>query len=439
MKKWFKFFSLSFFSHKWAKEGAKRGYSNFFLSFVLVLVFLWAGFIGSDMLPFSAHYNNAPDFQAIVRSVFANPDLNKRIVIEVENGTLKMKKQGDAYTECLLVNTFENDLNKRDYSVDGYEVIVDTRPANALAEIRAYCVSNDGKNLIISYEEYLTLSEVARLNFDFKLEYTGLELELDDEKVEGYREYLNGLNDETKLTIEKMALDLTAGKIMKDEYNRGVYELYFVNYYPEISEYEASSKVPLLRNYYYHKYLKEGNSKYLFVFDDYMAGSFITESGIDVTFYGFYNNLENGILVSDDMKQGRANEAVDSFIMKSFNSISFLNAYAYAINVFSLIPFIALMPMVVTLLAYSLLKLRNVDTIKSLGGTFKIIGSFMWASGILAGAIAIISAFFVPRNVITTLPLILFFVILVIRAIVFAVTEARLYTKQLEQLEVEEV
>jgi hypothetical protein len=30
-------------------------------------------------------------------------------------------------------------------------------------------------------------------------------------------------------------------------------------------------------------------------------------------------------------------------------------------------------------------------------------------------------------------------VILVIRAIVFAVTEARLYTKQLEQLEVEEV
>ena len=42
-------------------------------------------------------------------------------------------------------------------------------PADTFAEIEAYCVSNDGKNTVISYEDYLTLSEVARLNFDFKI------------------------------------------------------------------------------------------------------------------------------------------------------------------------------------------------------------------------------------------------------------------------------
>ena len=437
MKKWIKFFCLSFFSHKFSKEGARRGYTNIFIGLILAFVFLWLGFFGGDMLPFSAHYNNSSDFQATVRSVFANSNLDKRIGVEIQENILKAKKHNGEYTEDLLVNTFENDIDKQNYSVNGYNVVVDSRPADTLAEIEAYCISNEGQNLIISYEEYLALDTVTKLKFDFKLRYTGNALELDDDSIEGYRAYVDSLNSENKLTTESLANELAENKITKNEYDRAIYELYFTNYYPEITAYESTSKVPLLRNYYYHQYIKEGIDKYLFIFDDYMAGSFETDSGIDLSFYGFYNNVENGVLIAEGSDQANANAKADNLIKKSYNSIAFLSLYAYAMNVFSLIPFIALMPMVVALLAYSILKLRGVESISSLGAVFKIVGSYLWFSGAISAVLTVIFAFFVQRNIIGALPLVLFFAVLVIRSIIFVLNETKLYTKQLEQQEVE--
>ena len=438
MKKWFRFFWLSFFSDKISKEGAKRGYTNFFVGLILALVFLWTGFIGGDMLPFSAHYNNSPDFEATAHAVFANPDINKRIDVEIQENLLKVKKHGGEYTEDLLVNTFENDTDKQNYSANGYNVVIDSRPADTLAEVEAYCVSNDGKNTVISYQDYLTLSDIAKLNFDFKLKYTGNALELDDESVVGYREYVDSLSDDNKLATESLAKDLAESKITKSEYNKAIYELYFTNYYPAITAYESTSKVPLLRNYYYHQYISNGIKNYLFIFDDYMAISFESDSGIDRSFYGFYNSVENGVLIAENTTQAEANAKVDSFIKNSFKSIWFLNVYAYAINVFSLIPFIALMPMVVTLLAYSILKLRGVESITTLGAMFKIIGSYVWFSGVVSAVLTVIIAFFVPRNIITALPLVLFFITLAIRSIIFAVNETKLYIEQQKIVQMEE-
>ncbi len=432
MKKWFEFFGLSFFSDRISKGAAKRGYANVLLGLILALVFIWAGFVGGDMLPFSVHYNNSTDFKATVHSVLANPDADKRVIVEIDDGDLKAKKQGGEYAESLLVNTYENDTDKQNYSKNGYNVVIDSRPADALAEVEAYCLSNDGQNLEITYEEYLSLSAVAKLNFDFKLRYTGDELVLTDTLVDGYRSYLDTLSSEIKLEAEKISSDLEEEKITKNEYNRAIYKLYFTNYYPSIDNYESSSEIPLLRNYYYHQYISTGIDKYLFMFDDYMAGSFETDGGIDFSFYGFYGDLENGTLIAEGASQAESNTKADNFIKKSFGSILFLTLYAYAMNVFSFIPFIALMPMVVTLLAYSILKLRGVESITSLGGTFKIIGSYMWFSSALSAVLTVIIAFFVPRNIITVLPIILFFVTLAVRSIIFAINETRLYMKQLE-------
>ena len=433
MKKWIKFFSLGFFSHKLSKESTKRGYGNFLLGLLLSLIFLWVSFVGGDMLPFAAHYKNSPDFVATAHSVFANSDVNKRIEAEIENGALKFRKHGGEYAEAILVNTFENEVDKQNYSVNGYNVIVDTRPADTLAEIEAYCVSNDDQNLIISYEEYLTLSTVARLNFDFKLKYTGNALELNDEMIESYRAYVDGLSSENKTTTESLSNDLAQNKITKNEYNKAIYELYFTSYYPEITQYESESKVPLLRNYYYHQYITQGIKNYLFIFDDYMAGSFETKQGIEISFYGFYSDFENGALISEGASQDEANKTVDSFIKKAYAAILPLSLYAYAMNVFAFIPFIALMPMVVTLLAYSIIKLRGVESISSLGAMFKIVGSFLWISSVITILLNVILAFFVPRNMMTVLPLVLFFIILLIRTIVFVVKEAKSYMKQLKQ------
>lgn len=435
MKKWLKFFGISFFSHSISKEGAKRGYANVFLSFILALVFLWTGFVGGDLLPFGAHYNNSPDFMATAQAVLANADTDKRIDATIEQGVLKAKKHGTEYTESLLVNTFESDADRQSYSKNGYNVVVDMRPANTLAEVEAYCVSNDGNNTVISYDDYLTLSEVARLNFDFRLKYTGNALELSDEAVESYRIYVNGLSDENKTETERLASELAQKSIAKDEYNRAIYELYFTNYYPEISAYESTSKVPLLRNYYLHQYISQGVTKYLLIFDDYLTGSFETKSGIDVSFYGFYSNLENGALVADGLSQKEANKSVDSFIRDSFGETWILSVYAYAMNVLTLVPFLALMLMVAALLIYSILKLRGIGSVASLGAMFKIIGSFVWFCGVISAVITVIIAFFVGRDVIGILPIVLFFVALLIRAVIFAIKESKLYIEQSEQQE----
>lgn len=438
MKKWLKFFFLSFFSHDISKDAKKREYTNAFLGFVLALVFIWVGFVGGDMLPFGTHYSNSPDFMASVHSVFANTDLNKRIDAEIYNGVLKVKKDGVNYAEGLLINTFESSTDKEIYSVNGYNVVVDMRPADMLAEVEAYCVSNDGKNTVISYEEYLELNEAPRLNFDFKLRYTGNALELSDEAVEGYREYVDGISSENKNATEKLVNDFAENKITKYEYNKGIYELYFINYYPEITAYESTSKVPLLRNYYYHQYITQGAQKYLFVFDDYMVASFETKDGIDVSFYGFYSDLENGSLIVDGAMQTEANALADRFIKDSFKALGILNLYLYFMNVLSFVPFIALMLLVVTLLAYSLLKLRSIKSINSFGAMLKIVGSFQWFSGAISAVITVIISFFVGRSMMNTLPLVLFFVTLAIRSIVFAIKESYLYMKQLEQQETEQ-
>ena len=436
MKKWIKFFGLSFFSHNRSKEGIKRGYTNVFLGFVLALVFLWGAFILGDMLPFGVHYNRSPKFKETVHSVFANKDADKRIYAEIENGDLKMKKQGGEFTPGLLINTFESEEDRKSYSLNGYNVVVDSRPAGTLAEIEPYCLSNDGNNTVISYEDYLTVNEAQRYNFDFKLRYTGKPLELSDEKVEGYKAYLIGLGGDNKAETEKLAGELSEGKITKDEYERAIYELYFEAYYPKIDEYEKSSKVPLLRNYYYHEYISKGIKNYLFIFNDYLTGSFETKGGVDVTFYGFYSNMENGVLISEAAEG--ANVSADSFIKNSFKANRLINSYSYMLNIFSLLPFIALMLMVATLLSYSILKLCGVESISSLGAMIRIVGSFSWFSAAVSAVCTVITMFFVKRSVIGVLPLILFFLVLVTRSVIFTLQEKKLYQKQLEKQETEQ-
>ena len=436
MKKWINFFCLSFFSDKMSKEAARRGYSNVFLGLLLTFALLWCGFVCGEMLPFSAHYNRSPDFQSTVHAVLANPDISKRISIEIVDGRLQMQREDIEDGEGLLINTIENDRDKQTYSVGGYNVVVDSRPAESLAEVVAYCVSNDGKNTEISYQDYLTLSEVARLNFDFKLMYTGNELKLSDEVVENHLSYLNTLEGENQSKAQAYGQELADGKITKNEYNLAIYKLYFINYYPDITEYESESEVPLLRNYYYHEYLKNSEGKYLFIFDDYIAASFETVSGIKTSFYGFYNSLENGNLIAENTEQAMAEKQADEFIKDSFAAMAPLSMYAYAMNVFSLIPFIALMPMVVALLAYSILKLKESEIMLSFGAMFKIVGSYLWISAVISAALTIAISFFASQSVLTALPLLLMFVALAVRAMLYVINEARLHQKQTEESDI---
>ena len=227
MKKWFRFFCCSFFSDKISKEGAKRGYTNVFLGLMLTLVFLWSAFVGGDMLPFGVRYNSSSDFMSTVHAVLASPEGERRIIVEINDGALKARAEDGEYTEDLLVNTLKSEDDRQSYSGWGYDVVVDTRPADTLAEVEFFCVSKDDGELEISYEEYLTLGTVARLNFDVGLRYTGMELRLTDELVEGYLDYLRDLDEETRLEVERLSGELVSNSLTKKEYSRAIYKLYF--------------------------------------------------------------------------------------------------------------------------------------------------------------------------------------------------------------------
>lgn len=437
MKKWLKCFGLGFFSHSLAKENARGGYTNVFLGFVLALAFIWSGFIGGYMLPFDAHYGNAPNLQATVHSVFATSDEAKRIDALIEDGVFMAKRGEGEYSAGLLVNTLECEEDKQSYSQSGYDVIIDTRPAGSLAEIKAYCISNDGEGTEISYEDYLTLSDVARLNFEFRIRYTGKELVLTDADIEQYVSYLGGKGGEALERAEALASELEAGKLTKTDYDRAVYELYFTSYYPPITAYESTSKVPLLRNYYYHEYISKGINKYLFIFDDYMTCSFETEGGTDISFYGFYSELEDGALAKAGADASEAKAATDGFIKSAFRANWFLNAYAYLMNVITLAPFIALMVLVATLLTYSVMKLKGVESVTSLGAMMKIIGSFVWFSGLISAVISVVCAFFVDRSLVNAMPPVIFFIALLVRAVIFTIKENKLYLDKIKQQSLE--
>ena len=433
MRNWLRFFFCSFFSDKISKDGSKRGYTTFFVGLILAFAFLWAGYVGGDILPLGVRYGNSPDFMATMHTVFSNADANQRLNAEIKDGSLLVKKPDGEYSKDLLVNTFENESDREIYSKNGYNVVVDLHPADTPAEFEIRFVSNNGKDLTLTYEEYSLLNAVEKLYFDLELTYTGKALELNDETVEAYRTTLEGLNSEIKPEIDSWENDLASNKITRSEYNRAIYELYFANYYPDITAYESSSKIPLLRNYYYHQYISRGAENYVFIFDDYMTASFETKDGTEVSFYGFYDDMADGAIVASGASQSEANRAVDDFVKQSILSVAPLTLYAYAMNVFSLIPFFSLIPLVVVLLAYSILKLMGVESIKTFGTAFKILGSYVWFSAFISAVTTVVAAFFVPSNIVTALPPVIFFIVLAIRSIIFAVREARAHMKQLEQ------
>ena len=193
----------------------------------------------------------------------------------------------------------------------------------------------------------------------------------------------------------------------------------------KITTYESTSKVPLLRNYYFHEIIDGGENRFLMLFDDCLVGSFATDNNIEVFFYGFYNSVENGKLIEGYFDASTKINAVDNLIKKSYSATADLSAYVYVMNTIRIFPMIALMVIVVTMLTHSILALNGVKTCKTFGSTIKVIGSFLWFSGVVAAILTIITAFFVQRGLITVVTIISLFLALLVRAIFFIISEIK--------------
>ena len=157
MKKGIKFFWLSFFSDSISKQAVKRGYWNLVLGIVLSLVFLFCGVLAADLLPFPAHYKNSSSFSAFVSNALDRLDLR------VDSGKMSSPS---------LADTFSSAADASAYGMNGYNLVVDTRAADAFDDFEVFYLSNDGVGQEITKEEYDALSDAAKRNFDFKIRYT---------------------------------------------------------------------------------------------------------------------------------------------------------------------------------------------------------------------------------------------------------------------------
>lgn len=398
MKKWLKFIGLSFFSDKISKQALKRGYLNFVCGMIFALVFLFCGVLAADLLPFPAHYNNSADFTGFVRKALSSESLN----IEIK---------GQKVAASRIADSFADEDDAAEYRLNGYNLVVDTRPADAFDDFEAYYLSNDGKGQKITPEEYATLSDVAKRNFDFKIAYTRNELILTDGLTAEHENYLSGINSEGFAELQKQQSGLS-----REEYRKKVYNLYVKEYYPDLTAYESTGSAPLLRNYYYHSYINGGSEKYLFIFDDSCVGSFRTDAGVEVTFYGFYKNFADGATFSTD-------EEADGFITNSFGATAGLSVYVYFMNILRLLPFVVLMPIVLALIAYCILRIIKSETVSGFGGCIRIIGSYLLVGSLLSAIVTFICGYFVPRNSLLIAAILILFIILLIRTVIFLAAE----------------
>lgn len=404
MKEWFKFIGLSFYSDKIAREAPHRGLGNVFLAAFLAVLILLLGLIAAHTLTFSVNYGNTPELVATVERVFSDGGA----ALEVENGVLRSDR---------IIDTVANETDRQNY-FRGYDIILDTRKADAFDDFTAYCVTKSGNE--ITYEQYLELDADTKTLYTFKIRYSGVERVIDDEWVNKCEAFLDGKTDDS--TVKAYA---EVKKKTGDEYNAALYELYVRTYYPSLKAYESNGGAPKTRNFYYHEY--GSRQKILFVFCDSMLGSFETSLGAKHTFYGYYGKLPDG-----KIETGKA--AAKDFIIKSFKGATAITVYNAVMGFFSVVPFVILVAVAVVVALFCFTKLLKLEELK-FGAAGKIVCSFLVWSALFTALGVFALGYLVSQSLLAWLEGVLFFAVLMIRTAVMLIRSAVAQKRERQNLE----
>ncbi|MBP5177847.1 MAG: hypothetical protein ILP02_04625, partial [Clostridia bacterium] len=351
----------------------------------------------------------------------AEKDENKIALFVGEDKYAKAKRGDGDYQKAMLVNTFISAEDREAYSVGGYDVVVDTRDAYVYDDFEAYCVSKDGDGLEITYEEYLSLSEAAKKGFEFKIRYTPYEVDLSEAKTLARVDYLKEKDSAAKQAARELETKHAAGETDDKTYANDVWALYVKNYYPDLSGYEKTTGVPLVRNYYYHNYTLAGEKNYLLVFDDSIVGSFTTTDGKTEEFYGFYENFAYG-----DITDG------GDFIRTAFSASFYLSQYVGFVNVMRFLPIYIVMPLVAALIAYLIIRIAEKEKAKRFSFVLKITATFILWSAIFATLITYVLSFFIDRGLIFTTVSVIYFVVIMVRCVIWFTTDITKFKKHAE-------
>ncbi len=416
MRDWLKFYFLSFFSDKTASEAPDRRVFSHFVSLFIAFVLFVATLVAADFLSFSVHYGNSASFNALVNKAFAG-EQSARIALNVTDGRITAAKGDGELIKGKIINSFDGD---GEYAVDGYNIVVDTRSMSAYD---AFDMSFDGTG--ITAEQYEDLSFSAKKNFTPKVILTDKERVLDEEYIAKCSEYLESMSDATGQNYDKDISDRYAeikNLQSSDEKNRMIYALYLQAYYPSV--FHKDSGIPNLRNYYAQTYMENASiSKYLFVFEDMIVGSFETESGLSRMFYGYASKLDDGLAVTAT-DAAQAEKQIEKFIKSAYNGSFGISVYLYFINSRRIFLFAILIWLVLALVAFGISRAVKRDIPKKFGDWFKIAGSFIFWSAVITSAVGFVCGFFVSLNTVFALITPLFGGLMLVRLTVFFLVAA---------------
>ena len=387
MKNRIKFFGLSFFSDKIASEAAKRSFATVFIGLLLSFVFFLFGYYGADVAPFATHYNNAGSYKEFIQAAFDNG-----VDVTVINHKCTSGK---------VINTYSNEEDVA-YKKNGYNLIVDTRPSDTLIEFEQVAIKGESE---IAYGEWIKLSDTEKQGYRLVTRYTDRELELSEEELKSYKQFLN--SDET-LKKELDALDGAA-----DDYGRQVYYLYVKNYYTKATSVYSGAKAPVLRDYYYANYIASGKAYYFYVFDDMCAGSFKTDNGVPVVFGGYFVKCADGKL-----------NDIHGFIKDTYYDTAGYTFTSYFVSAVSQLPMLVIIPILLGAVMWLAGKAVKDGWEKSFAGCYKTVCSFVWFSAFVAALVTFICGWFVAARVIHPYMIFIFAGLLLVRTAVYCVVSA---------------
>lgn len=407
-KNWICYFFGSFFVHNRANEVEKHSYLTFCLSLLIGLIILIVGNVIGDISLFSYHYSSSKEFNYLMENYFSK---TSELELIASNNKIKVINKEK---EQVVINSLQDD----NYCLNGYYLFVDTRDTNSMYDdFEAYCKYQDK---IIGYEEYLLLPENEKSLYQFYITYTGNELILTDELINKYEDYLQSLELKNK-DIYNSYKEL---KKEDSNYKDKLYELYIEAYYPSLKEYEQKEIAPRIRNYYLNEIVKKNRiNKYLIVFDDIVVGSFYTDKNLLFSFYGFPNKMEFNSRTSN----------IVSFLEKSFKNTTSLSIYVFTMNVLMMIPYFLIMLLGLSIFGYCFERLVLKNDKCKIFICAKLIGSFYLISALITSITTIILNLFLPRGEALIPSVIVLFIVLFIRTLIYYVHKLLILKKEKEK------
>ncbi len=409
---WLKFYFVGFFTHSLSKEGGDHSFFNTLLSFVLTFIIVCCGLVAGYAASFSVQYNNSNDFKDFLYSAFANENSSSRIDLSVKDGYLSaVIKDGER------VNTLLNEGQQ--YAVNGYQLIVDTRPAETTyADFTVQCKKSD--NTEIDYSVYRSLSDEEKKSYTLSVNYSGEWLDPSEKQTE-YEEYLNNVESVSE-AYGKLKADLSDDTISAKQYTNGIYELYFGSYYSGLPG-DAYGKAPTLRTYYLSPTTYENIDKYIAVLDNVCFCAFKTDNGVAVEFSGYFNKLADGTINGGSLTSAEMQNNVDGMIKKSFASATGLNFLVYIISLSRSVAIYVLAIILLALIAFMVLKVLKVEECPRYVDAIKIVGSFQLWSAIITFLLTFIFSFFLARGAVFTAAEIILLCILFLRTALYITME----------------